>query len=61
MRKLLFLLLFSAQLFAQEGMPAKPAGYILDEAGLLNPEEEKALEQKMRGYADSTSTQFAIY
>lgn len=60
MRKLLFLLLFSAQLFAQEGIPAKPAGYILDEAGLLNPEEENALEQKMRGYADSTSTQFAI-
>jgi uncharacterized protein len=60
MRKLLFLLLFSARLFAQEGIPAKPNGYILDEAGLLNPEEENALEQKMRGYADSTSTQFAI-
>ncbi len=60
MRKLLFLFLFSARLFAQEGIPAKPAGYILDEAGLLNPEEENALEQKMRGYADSTSTQFAI-
>ncbi len=60
MRKLLFLLLFSVRLFAQEGIPAKHAGYILDEAGLLNPEEENALEQKMRGYADSTSTQFAI-
>lgn len=60
MRKLLFLLLFSVRLFAQEGIPAKPNGYILDEAGLLNPEEENALEQKMRGYADSTSTQFAI-
>jgi uncharacterized protein len=60
MRKLLFLFLFSARLFAQEGIPAKPAGYILDEAELLNPEEENALEQKMRGYADSTSTQFAI-
>ena len=60
MRKLLFLLLFSVRLFAQEGIPAKPSGFILDEAGLLNPEEEKALEQKMRGYADSTSTQFAI-
>jgi uncharacterized protein len=60
MRKLLILLLFSARLLAQEGIPAKPAGYILDEAGLLNPEEENALEQKMRGYADSTSTQFAI-
>ena len=60
MRKLLFLLLFSVRLFAQEGIPAKPSGFILDEAGLLNPEEENALEQKMRGYADSTSTQFAI-
>lgn len=61
MRKLvLLLLLFSSFAYAQEGIPAKPNGYILDEAGLLNPEEENALEQKMRGYADSTSTQFAV-
>jgi len=61
MRKLLFLFLLScSSIFAQEGIPAKPNGFILDEAGLLNPEEENALEQKMRGYADSTSTQFAI-
>jgi uncharacterized protein len=61
MRKLvLLLLLISSFAYAQEGIPAKPNGYILDEAGLLNPEEENALEQKMRGYADSTSTQFAI-
>jgi uncharacterized protein len=61
MRILLFVFLLSfSTVFAQEGIPAKPAGYILDEAGLLNPEEENALEQKMRGYADSTSTQFAI-
>ncbi len=61
MRKLLLLLFLSfSTVYAQEGIPAKPAGYILDEAGLLNPEEENALEQKMRGYADSTSTQFAI-
>ena len=61
MRILLFVFLLSfSTVFAQEGIPAKPSGYILDEAGLLNPEEENALEQKMRGYADSTSTQFAI-
>jgi uncharacterized protein len=61
MRKILVLLFFiSLTAFAQEGIPAKPNGFILDEAGLLNPEEENALEQKMRGYADSTSTQFAI-
>jgi uncharacterized protein len=61
MRILLFVFLLSfSTVFAQEGIPAKPAGYILDEAGLLNPDEENALEQKMRGYADSTSTQFAI-
>jgi uncharacterized protein len=61
MRKLvLLLLLISSFAYAQEGIPAKPNGYILDEAGLLNPEEENALEQKMRGYADSTSTQFAV-
>ena len=61
MRILLFVFLLSfSTVFAQEGIPAKPNGFILDEAGLLNPEEENALEQKMRGYADSTSTQFAI-
>ena len=61
MRKILVLLFFiSLTAFAQEGIPAKPNGFILDEAGLLNPEEENTLEQKMRGYADSTSTQFAI-
>lgn len=61
MRILLFVFLLSfSTVFAQEGIPSKPSGYILDEAGLLNPEEENALEQKMRGYADSTSTQFAI-
>jgi uncharacterized protein len=61
MRILLFVFLLSfSTVFAQEGIPAKPSGYTLDEAGLLNPEEENALEQKMRGYADSTSTQFAI-
>ena len=61
MRKLVLLLLITCSAaFAQQGIPAKPNGYILDEAGLLNPEEENALEQKMRGYADSTSTQFAI-
>lgn len=61
MRILLFVFLLSfSTVFAQEGTPAKPSGYILDEAGLLNPDEENALEQKMRGYADSTSTQFAI-
>jgi uncharacterized protein len=61
MRKLLLLFLLTCSTaFAQEGIPVKPNGYIVDEAGLLNPEEENALEQKMRGYADSTSTQFAI-
>ncbi len=61
MRKLLlFFLLTCSSVFAQEGIPSKPKGFILDEPGLLNPEEENALEQKMRGYADSTSTQFAI-
>ena len=55
----LFLLLPFFYSSAQE-IPAKPAGYVLDAASLLKPDELQILEQKMRGYADSTSTQFAI-
>lgn len=44
---------------AQE-IPAKPNGYVLDASSVLKPEEIQRLEQKLRGYADSTSTQFAI-
>lgn len=53
------LILINLQLFGQD-IPSKPNGYVLDQAGLLQANEIQQLEQKMRGYADSTSTQFAI-
>jgi len=43
-----------------QDIPAKPNGYVLDASSVLKAEERESLEQKLRGYADSTSTQFAI-
>ena len=61
--KFLFFLLFAtnALLAAGQGdIPAKPNGYVLDAISALKPEERNLLEQKLRGYADTTSTQFAV-
>src|SRR5581483_576779 len=51
--------------FAQQsnGYPAVPmfrTGYVLDETNTLNPNELNALDQKLRHYEDSTSTQICI-
>jgi len=46
--------------FAQTPIPDKPNAYVLDLSSKLNSDEKSALEQKLRAYADSTSTQFAI-
>jgi uncharacterized protein len=43
-----------------QDIPAKPNGYVLDASSILKPDERESLEQKLRGYSDSTSTQFAI-
>lgn len=53
------LIFINLQVFAQD-IPSKPDGYVLDQAGLMQANEVQQLEQKLRGYADSTSTQFAI-
>lgn len=58
-RLLLGILFISISVLGQE-IPAKPNGYVLDQAGLMQANEVQQLEQKLRGYADSTSTQFAI-
>lgn len=47
-------------LLAQSGIPEKPSGYVVDLSNKLSPEEKQNLEQKLRGYADSTSTQLEI-
>lgn len=53
------LIVINLQVFGQD-IPAKPNGYVLDQAGLMKSDEVQQLEQKLRGYADTTSTQFAI-
>ncbi len=46
---------------AQEFPPApNPPRLVNDLAGVLSPSEEEALERKLVGYNDTTSTQFAI-
>lgn len=47
-------------LLAQSGIPEKPSGYVVDLSNKLSPEEKQNLEKKLRGYADSTSTQLEI-
>jgi uncharacterized protein len=51
--------LIAASVWAQD-IPAKPDGFVLDLSGKLQADEKASLEQKLRGYADSTSTQFAV-
>jgi uncharacterized protein len=58
-RLIIGFLLVSISLWGQD-IPAKPAGFVLDQAGLLQGAEVQQLEQKLRGYADTTSTQFAV-
>ena len=61
--KSLLLLLSSLWLlngvFAKE-IPARPQTMVNDYAGVLSPAQASALEQKLRAYQDSTSTQIAI-
>jgi uncharacterized protein len=55
-----FLLLGSFVGLGQDSIPDKPDAYVLDLSSKLSSTEKDNLEQKLRGYADSTSTQFAI-
>lgn len=52
-------LLLSVISFAKD-IPAKPNRLVNDYANVLSASEESALETKLRGYYDSTSTQIAI-
>jgi uncharacterized protein len=55
-----FFVLCSFLGLAQASIPTKPESYVLDLSSKLSSSEINNLEQKLRGYADSTSTQFAI-
>jgi len=59
---LLFFLSFSIDAVAQLDVPPKPSEEtsIYDSADMLTPSEEQMLEQKLIGYADTTSTQIVI-
>jgi uncharacterized protein len=58
---LLCILSISHSLFAQD-IPQRPnpPRLVNDFVGMLNGSEREQLEQKLRGYADSTSTQIAV-
>ncbi|WP_299817901.1 TPM domain-containing protein [uncultured Pontibacter sp.] len=58
---LLYLCVFSVLAFAQSSeFPPKPNRLVNDYADMLSAEEEQALEQKLRNYSDTTSTQIAV-
>lgn len=58
----LFFLTFSFSALAQLDIPPKPSNEtsVYDSADMLTPSEEQLLEQKLIGYADTTSTQIVI-
>ena len=63
MRQLLFLLttVFTLSAFAQKDcMPPTPDRLVNDYTNTLNASEVEVLEQKLRAYKDTTSTQIAI-
>jgi uncharacterized protein len=54
-------LLLSMAIKAQDiPEPMTPPRLVNDFADILNPEEQNALEQKLRSYYDSTSTQIYV-
>ncbi|GAB3202877.1 uncharacterized protein ABID22_001116 [Pontibacter aydingkolensis] len=58
---LLYCFLFSALALAQNSdFPPKPNRLVNDYADMLSAEEEQALEQKLKNYSDTTSTQIAV-
>ncbi len=58
---LLCICLFSLSAIAQNGdFPPKPNRLVNDYADMLSASEEQALEQKLRNYSDTTSTQITI-
>lgn len=58
---LLYFCVFSVLAIAQNSdFPAKPNRLVNDYADMLTDREEEALEQKLRTYSDTTSTQIAV-
>lgn len=59
---LLLLLLVTLVTFAQDNIPERPnpPRLVNDLVGILNPNEKEQLEQKLRAYNDSTSTQITV-
>ena len=58
---LIFLLGFSHIGYANKVIPPKGNKLVHDIANVLQPHEESQLEQKLRAYNDSTSTQIVLY
>lgn len=56
---LLLLLVLGLPAFAQE-VNIEPSGMVNDYANMLQPDEKRALEQKLMGYRDTTSTEIVV-
>lgn len=59
-RNKLFIFFLSLCTFILNAQIPTPSTLVLDQAGLLSPEEKNQLERKLVDYDDSTSTQIAI-
>ncbi|MFM1912632.1 MAG: hypothetical protein RIR51_470 [Bacteroidota bacterium] len=60
-RNKFFILIFAlVQTFSVVGQISTPTTLVVDQADLLNPEQEARLERKLVDYDDSTSTQIAV-
>lgn len=59
MRFLFFLLLLPCFLAAQ--YPSAPLNYVSDEAGVLSPEQQQLLNQKLKSFENSSGNQIFVY
>lgn len=61
MLKNLLLLLLLPILIKAQSFPEKPLNYVTDNAGVLNTQQQSALNSKLKAFEDSTTNQLFIY
>lgn len=60
LKKYIYIFLFPLFIKAQT-YPAKPVNYVTDEAGILDEQQQAALNNKLKRFEDSTSNQLFVY
>lgn len=61
MLKNLLLLLLLPILIRAQSFPEKPVNYVTDEAGVLDAQQQSALNSKLKAFEDSTTNQVFVY